>query len=138
MDTKGSVDEQIEKILGTPEVDAAVDCVGFEAKGVDTTIKSAASFERFARDQKQGVLVFPVCMSPKIRSNGRCRGNRKLSMRLGLGWAKSLSFATGQCPTLKYNSDECVLDRVQIDKAENVEVISLDDAPRGYADFDKG
>jgi glutathione-independent formaldehyde dehydrogenase len=29
-------------------------------------------------------------------------------------------------------------DRVQIDKAVNVEVISLDDAPRGYADFDKG
>ena len=25
--------EQIAKILGTPEVDAAVDCVGFEARG---------------------------------------------------------------------------------------------------------
>lgn len=31
--SKGGVAEQIEKILGVPEVDAAVDCVGFEARG---------------------------------------------------------------------------------------------------------
>jgi glutathione-independent formaldehyde dehydrogenase len=29
-------------------------------------------------------------------------------------------------------------DRVQIAKAVNVEVIALDEAPRGYADFDAG
>jgi glutathione-independent formaldehyde dehydrogenase len=29
-------------------------------------------------------------------------------------------------------------DKVQIAKAVNVEVISLDDAERGYRDFDKG
>jgi glutathione-independent formaldehyde dehydrogenase len=26
-----------------------------------------------------------------------------LSLRLGLGWAKSHSFVTGQCPVMKYN-----------------------------------
>src|ERR671937_476537 len=31
--SKGEVPDQIEQILGVPEVDAAVDCVGFEAKG---------------------------------------------------------------------------------------------------------
>src|SRR5262249_7578872 len=30
---KGPLDEQIAKILGEPEVDCAVDCVGFEASG---------------------------------------------------------------------------------------------------------
>lgn len=29
-------------------------------------------------------------------------------------------------------------DRVQIAKAVNAQVITLDDAPRGYEDFDKG
>jgi len=29
-------------------------------------------------------------------------------------------------------------DKIQIAKAVNVEVISLDDAPTGYKDFDKG
>src|ERR671925_1249484 len=31
--SKGEVPDQIEQILGVPEVDAAVDCVGFEARG---------------------------------------------------------------------------------------------------------
>jgi glutathione-independent formaldehyde dehydrogenase len=64
-----------------------------------------------------------------------------LSIRLGLGWAKSHSFATGQCPVMRYHRGlmEAILhDRVQIAKAVNATVISLDDAPRGYEDFDKG
>src|SRR3979411_1065993 len=31
--SKGEVPDQLEQILGVPEVDAAVDCVGFEARG---------------------------------------------------------------------------------------------------------
>ena len=64
-----------------------------------------------------------------------------LSLRLGLGWAKSLSFATGQCPVMKYNRGlmQAILhDKVQIAKAVNATPISLDDAPRGYAEFDGG
>jgi glutathione-independent formaldehyde dehydrogenase len=64
-----------------------------------------------------------------------------LGLRLGLGWAKSLSFATGQTPVMKYNRGPMMAilqDRIQIAKAVNVEVITLDDAPRGYHDFDAG
>jgi glutathione-independent formaldehyde dehydrogenase len=64
-----------------------------------------------------------------------------LSLRLGLGWAKSHSFHTGQTPVLKYNRElmEAILhEKVQIAKAVNVTVIPLDDAPKGYVDFDKG
>ena len=42
---------------------------------------------------------------------------------------------------MKYNRGlmEAILaDRCQIAKAVNAEVISLDDAPKGYEDFDKG
>jgi glutathione-independent formaldehyde dehydrogenase len=64
-----------------------------------------------------------------------------LSIRIGLGWAKSHVFTTGQCPVMKYHRQlmQAILkDKVQIAKAVNATVISLDDAPQGYKDFDKG
>ena len=64
-----------------------------------------------------------------------------LSLRIGLGWAKSLYFYTGQTPVMKYHRDlmnAILFDKTEIAKAVNVEVISLDDAPKGYTDFDKG
>jgi glutathione-independent formaldehyde dehydrogenase len=64
-----------------------------------------------------------------------------LSIRIGLGWAKSHSFTTGQCPVMKYNRQLMMAilhDKIQIAKAVNVKTISLDQAPQGYTDFDKG
>ena len=64
-----------------------------------------------------------------------------LGIRIGLGWAKSHSFFTGQTPVMKYNRRlmEAILhDKIQIAKAVNVTVISLDEATAGYRDFDKG
>lgn len=64
-----------------------------------------------------------------------------LGIRIGLGWAKSHTFATGQCPVLRYNRQlmQAILyDKIQIAKAVNVQTISLDEAPQGYKDFDKG
>jgi glutathione-independent formaldehyde dehydrogenase len=64
-----------------------------------------------------------------------------LGIRIGLGWAKSHQFTTGQCPVMKYNQKlmmAILRDRIQIAKAVNVTVISLDQAPQGYMDFDKG
>jgi glutathione-independent formaldehyde dehydrogenase len=64
-----------------------------------------------------------------------------LSIRLGLGWAKSHAFYTGQCPVMRYNRQLMMAilhDRVQIAKNVGATVIGLDDAPRGYEEFDKG
>jgi glutathione-independent formaldehyde dehydrogenase len=64
-----------------------------------------------------------------------------LSIRLGLGWAKSHSFVTGQTPVMKYNRQlmQAILwDRIQIAEIVGVQVISLDNAPLGYAQFDAG
>jgi glutathione-independent formaldehyde dehydrogenase len=141
-----SLPEQLESILGVPEVDSAVDCVGFEARGHG----SEAAVERPATvlnslmeiTRAGGALGIPglyVTGDP-----GGVDANAKIGMlgiRIGLGWAKSHSFATGQCPVMRYHRQlmQAILyDRVQIAKAVNVNVISLDDAPRGYDDFDKG
>jgi glutathione-independent formaldehyde dehydrogenase len=64
-----------------------------------------------------------------------------LSIRIGLGWAKSQSFTTGQCPVMRYHYPlmQMILnDKAQIAKAVNATVISLDEAPQGYKDFDQG
>ena len=64
-----------------------------------------------------------------------------LGIRIGLGWAKSHTFCTGQCPVMKYHRglmQAILFDKVHPAKACGVEVISLDDAPKGYADFDHG
>ena len=64
-----------------------------------------------------------------------------LRVRLGLGWAKSHSFATGQCPVLKYNRGlmmSILHDKAHIADAVNATVIKLEDAPEGDAAFDSG
>jgi glutathione-independent formaldehyde dehydrogenase len=64
-----------------------------------------------------------------------------LSIRIGLGWAKSHYFYTGQCPVMKYNHYLMMAilnDKVDVGKAVNVKVITLDEGPQGYKDFDKG
>ena len=64
-----------------------------------------------------------------------------LSIRMGLGWAKSQVFTTGQCPVMRYHRhlmNAILSGRAEIAKAVNATVVTLDDAPQGYRDFDKG
>jgi glutathione-independent formaldehyde dehydrogenase len=138
--------EQIEQILGVPEVDAAVDAVGFEARGhgkdSDHEVPAAVLNSIMEITRAAGRLGIPgLYVTGDPRGVDEAAKVGSLSIRLGLGWAKSHSFATGQCPVMRYHRGlmEAILhDRVQIAKAVNATVISLDDAPRGYEDFDKG
>jgi glutathione-independent formaldehyde dehydrogenase len=138
--------EQVEQIVGVPEVDCSVDCVGFEAhgQGKDAKVEKPATVLNSIMDLTRagGALGIPglyVTGDP-----GAVDDNAKIGMlgiRIGLGWAKSHSFYTGQCPVMKYNRAlmQCILhDKVQIAKDVNVTVITLDKAPQGYKDFDKG
>ena len=64
-----------------------------------------------------------------------------LKIRFGLGWAKSHAFYTGQCPVKKYNRGlmmSILHDKAHIADAVNATVVTLDGAPEGYKDFDKG
>src|SRR6218665_3362481 len=64
-----------------------------------------------------------------------------LSIRLGLGWAKSHSFFTGQTPVMKYKRalmQAILWDRIQIADVVGVQLITLDQGPMGYAEFDAG
>jgi glutathione-independent formaldehyde dehydrogenase len=141
-----SIPDQIEQILGVPEVDCAVDCVGFEARGHGanagkeapaTVLNSLMQLTRAGGSI--GIPGLYVTDDPGGIDQAAKTGS--LSIRLGLGWAKSHAFQTGQTPVLKYNRQlmEAILqDKIEIAKAVNVTVTSLDNAPKGYVDFDKG
>jgi glutathione-independent formaldehyde dehydrogenase len=141
-----SLGDQIAQILGVPEVDSAVDCVGFEARGHGgdagverpaTVLNSVMTITRAGGSI--GIPGLYVTDDPGGVDSAAKTGN--LSIRIGLGWAKSHNFTTGQCPVLKYNRSLMMAilhDKVQIAKAVNATVIPLDQAPQGYKDFDKG
>lgn len=141
-----SLGEAIAEILGEPEVDSAVDCVGFEARGhgTDAVVERPAtvlnSLQEIARAGGSiGIPGLYVTGDPGGVDAAAKIG--ALSIRFGLGWAKSCSFHTGQCPVLRYNRQlmKAILhDKVHPAKAVNVTMISLDDAPKGYKDFDQG
>ncbi|MEX2261678.1 MAG: formaldehyde dehydrogenase, glutathione-independent [Bryobacteraceae bacterium] len=141
-----TLSEQIAQIVGVPEVDAAVDCVGFEARGhgKESSVERPATVlnSLMTAVRAGGNIGIPglyVTDDPGGVDDNAKTGN--LSIRIGLGWAKSCSFATGQCPVMRYNRQlmQCILhDKIQIAKAVHATVISLDQAPQGYRDFDKG
>lgn len=141
----GTLPEKIEQIVGEPVVDAAVDAVGFEARGHGkdageapaTVLNSIMEVTRAAG--KLGIPGLYVTGDPGAPDESAKEGS--LSIRIGLGWAKSHSFTTGQCPVMRYHRqlmNAILRDKVQIAKAVNAVVISLDDAPEGYAQFDSG
>ncbi|WP_105566208.1 formaldehyde dehydrogenase, glutathione-independent [Microbacterium halophytorum] len=144
--SKGDPRDQIEHILGVPEVECGVDAVGFEARGhgADASHEAPATVLNSLMDVTAagGALGIPglyVTGDPGGVDEAAKTGS--LSIRLGLGWAKSLSFATGQCPVMQYNvrlMQAILHDKVQIAKAVNATPIPLEDAPRGYAEFDQG
>lgn len=142
-----SLGEQIAEILGEPEVDCAVDCVGFEARGhghdgsrVEAPAAVLNSLMEVTRAAGRiGVPGLYVTEDPGAVDVAAKQGS--LSIRLGLGWAKSHSFFTGQTPVMKYNRQlmQAVLwDRINIADIVGVQVITLDQAPSGYQQFDAG
>ncbi|WP_329548285.1 formaldehyde dehydrogenase, glutathione-independent [Streptomyces sp. NBC_01356] len=143
--SRGSVEDQIAQILGEPEVDAAVDAVGFEARAHGPNAQEAPATvlnSLMGITRAGGALGIPglyVTDDPGGVDQDARTGT--LKVRLGLGWAKSHQFTTGQCPVMRYHRGlmKAILhERVHIAKAVNATVISLDDAPRGYAEFDQG
>ncbi|MGH2976531.1 MAG: formaldehyde dehydrogenase, glutathione-independent [Solirubrobacterales bacterium] len=144
--SKGEPKDQIEQILGVPEVDAAVDAVGFEARGhgSDAGEEAPATVLNSIMDMtkaagKLGIPGLYVTGDPGAVDDAAKEGS--LSIRIGLGWAKSHSFTTGQCPVMRYHRGlmQMILnDKAHIADAVNATVITLDEAPQGYKDFDSG
>ncbi|MDV2978536.1 formaldehyde dehydrogenase, glutathione-independent [Glutamicibacter nicotianae] len=137
---------QIEQILGVPEVDCGIDAVGFEARGHGhdagkeqpaTVLNSLMEITRAGGSL--GIPGLYVTGDPGASDEAAKVGS--LSMRFGLGFAKSHTFVTGQCPVMKYHRglmQAILADKVSIARNVNATAIGLDRAPQGYAAFDEG
>src|SRR5215207_6627200 len=135
--------DQIAEIVGEPEVDCAVDAVGFEASGREGEEAPAVVLNSIQTVTRAGgslgipglyVTGDPGAADPEAQEG-------TLKIRFGLGWAKSHAFFTGQCPVMKYNRQlmmSILYDKSHIAEAVNATVITLDEAPQGYKDFDQG
>ena len=144
--SKGNPADQIEQILGVPEVDCGIDAVGFEARGhgADAATEAPATvlnslMEITRAGGRLGIPGLYVTGDPGAVDKAAQEGS--LSMRFGLGFAKSHTFVTGQCPVMKYHRGlmQAILhDKVSIAKNVNATPIGLEDAPQGYAAFDEG
>lgn len=142
---EGRLSDRIAQVLGVPEVDSGVDCVGFEAKAEGKKGDEAPAtvlnglMEITRAGGAIGIPGLYVTDDPGAKDPNARQG--VLGLRIGLGWAKSHTFSTGQCPVLRYNRQLMMAilhDKAQPAKAVNVTIIPLEDAPQGYKDFDKG
>lgn len=140
-----NLEEQIEQILGTPEVDCAIDAVGFEASGHGegggeapaAVLNSVMGITRAGG--RLGIPGLYVTGDPGASDADAKEGTLKI--RFGLGFAKAHTFVTGQTPVMRYHGDlmQAILSgKAQIAKAVNATVISLDQAPASYKAFDGG
>ena len=144
--SKGDPKDQVDQILGVPEVDCSVDAVGFEARGhgEGSSEEAPATVLNTAMDitRAAGAIGIPglyVTSDPGASDEAAKEG--ALSMAFGIGWSKSHSFTTGQCPVMRYHRGlmQAILnDKAKIADAVNATVITLDEAPKGYEDFDSG
>jgi glutathione-independent formaldehyde dehydrogenase len=144
--SKGDPKDQVAQILGVPWVDASVDAVGFEARGhgADAGHEQPAAVLNTLMDVTGpaggiGIPGLYVTEDPGARDESARRGS--LSLRFGLGWSKSHSMVTGQCPVMRYHRGlmQMILhDRARIADAVNATVITLEEAPASYQDFDHG
>ncbi len=140
-----SLADQIAAITGEPSVDAGIDAVGFEASGHGAKEEAApASVLNSLMDVVFvgggiGIPGLYVVSDPGAPNEDSKNG--VLKVRFGKGWSKSLHLHTGQTPTLQYNRmlmQAILHDRLPIARIVNATVIPLDEAPKGYADFDSG
>lgn len=140
------IQDQIAAILGVPQVDCAIDAVGYEAHGhghnfkpdvasdvLDTLIRVTQAGGRL------GIVGVYLSMDPQGRGLDAKMGRPKFEF--GRLWEKGQSLFTGQVPVMRYNRQlmtTILFDRVQLGKVLNATVIPLEEAPRAYADFEEG
>src|SRR5699024_507205 len=103
------VGEQIEQILGIPEVDCAIDAVGFEASGHGANAGEApaavlnAIMDITRAGGRLGIPGLYVTGDPGAIDADAKEGTLKI--RFGLGFAKAHTFVTGQTPVMRYHRD---------------------------------
>ena len=138
--------DAIAQILNVPEVDCGIDAIGYEAHGhghqvnedsptdaLDTLIEVTRYGGRL------GIVGVYFSLDPQGR--GRHAKMGRPPFEWGRAWDKGLTFSTGQVPVMRYNRHlmtSILFDRVRLSHVLGTTLISLDEAPDAYAQFNAG
>lgn len=136
--------DQIEKILGEPMVDCAVDYVGTEAHGIgkdaDKEDPAYAINQVIDVTRAGGATGIIGIYGPDPLADSKDEQNGIYPIEFGNAWVKSPKITAGQAPIMHYNYElmQAILwDRMPyLSDMLQTKVIGLDDAPQAYADFD--
>lgn len=136
--------DQIERILGEPMVDCAVDYVGTEAHGIgkdaDKEDPAYAINQVIDVTRAGGATGIIGIYGPDPLADSKDEQNGIYPIEFGNAWIKSPKITAGQAPIMHYNYElmQAILwDRMPyLSDMLQTKVIGLDDAPQAYADFD--
>lgn len=136
--------DQIEKILGEPMVDCAVDYVGTEAHGIgkdaDKEDPAYAINQVIDVTRAGGATGIIGIYGPDPLADSKDEQNGIYPIEFGNAWIKSPKITAGQAPIMHYNYElmQAILwDRMPyLSDMLQTKVIGLDDAPQAYAHFD--
>jgi glutathione-independent formaldehyde dehydrogenase len=168
IDVKTSTEDEIYKfckeLLNGEEFDIGMDCVGYEAKrighgseGTTSKIKDALKWTvgygsenptevldlLFRVVRSTGKVSVPgVFFSPDPKPTSISSGMGKYQLGFALAWNKCISIVgTGQCPVKRYNRNlmkSIQHDQLSVSSLLNIEIISMDEAPKAYKAFNEG
>jgi len=139
--------DKIKEVCGVPEVDCGVDCVGFEAykTGTDSKEENPAEVLNFLGEAVKagGTISVPgVYLAPDPKGVNKSAKGGFYNIGFATTWLKGISIVgTGQCPVNRYSWDlmkAIMSDRLSVVKLLNIQVISLEDVPKAFEEFDKG
>lgn len=138
--------DQIEKILGEPMVDCAVDYVGTEAHGIGKEASNqdpAHAINQVIDATRAGGATGVVGVyGPDPLADSEAERKGVYPIDFGNAWIKSPKISAGQAPIMHYNYNlmQAILwDRMPyLSDMLNTKVISLDEVPQAYADFNQG
>ncbi|OAT69037.1 aldehyde dismutase [Mycobacteroides immunogenum] len=138
--------DQIEAILGEPEVDCAVDYVGSEAHGVgaeaNDALPAAAINQVMEATRAGGATGVIGVYGPDPLAPTKAEQQGTFPLDFGKVWIKSPRVSAGQAPIMHYHRElmmAILWDRMPyLSPMLNTKVISLDEAPDAYSTFDQG
>lgn len=138
--------DAIAEILGIPEVDCAIDAIGYEAHGHGHNVNQDSGTD--ALDTLIDVVryggqlgIVGVYMPMDPQGKGLYAKMGRPPFEWGRAWNKGLTFATGQVPVMRYNRQlmtAILFNRVRLADILGTTVITLDEAPQAYAVFEEG
>ncbi|MCE3235031.1 MAG: glutathione-independent formaldehyde dehydrogenase [Vampirovibrio sp.] len=140
------ITDQIAQVLKTPLVDCAIDAIGYEAHGhghkANREVPSDALDTSVDVLRYGGTLGVPGVYMP-IDSKGKTLHAKigRPAFEFGRAWDKGLTISTGQVPVMRYNRKlmtSILFERVKLSRILNTTVISLDEAPEAYRQFEQG